>query len=73
MKEFTILIEGKQSQKMVTLHMVRGRRVVYIGLFPTTYRAHLVADLLEWSRSWTPVISYLVVKPRRQGKTGLII
>jgi hypothetical protein len=41
---------------MYSLTMVRGKRSVFIGLFPSTYRAEVVECNLEWEPSWKPVI-----------------
>jgi hypothetical protein len=41
--------------KMVSLTMVRGKRAVFIGLFPRIERARTVEANLEWERSWRPV------------------
>lgn len=44
---------------MCSLHMVRGKRVVFIGLFPSTYRA--VTIDLGWTSGWKKVISFVEV------------
>jgi hypothetical protein len=41
---------------MYSLTMVRGKRSVFIGLFPSLYRAEVVECNLEWSPSWKPII-----------------
>ncbi len=41
---------------MYSLTMVRGKRSVFIGLFPSLYRAEVVECNLEWCPSWKPVI-----------------
>jgi hypothetical protein len=41
---------------MYSLTMKRGRRSVFIGLFPSLYRANVVECNLEWESSWKPVI-----------------
>ena len=41
---------------MYSLTMVRGKRSVFIGLFPSLYRAEVVECNLEWEPSWKPVI-----------------
>ena len=46
---------------MWRLTMLRGRRQVLIGLFPSSYRAKWAADALEWDGSWKPVITATLV------------
>jgi hypothetical protein len=41
---------------MYSLTMVRGKRAVFIGLFPSLYRVTVVECNLEWSPCWKPVI-----------------
>jgi hypothetical protein len=41
---------------MYSLTMVRGKKAVFIGLFPSLYRAEVVECNLEWEPSWKPVI-----------------
>lgn len=41
---------------MYRLTMKRGIRSVFIGLFPSMYRAENVAFNLEWDGSWKPII-----------------
>jgi len=41
---------------MYSLTMHRGKRSVFIGLFPTKYRALVIEANLEWDPSWKPVI-----------------
>ena len=41
---------------MYSLTMVRGKRSVFIGLFPSLYRVTVVECNLEWSPSWKAVI-----------------
>ena len=41
---------------MYSLTMVRGKRSVFIGLFPSLYRAEVVECNLEWEPSWKAVI-----------------
>ena len=41
---------------MYSLTMVRGKKAVFIGLFPSLYRANVVECNLEWEPSWKPVI-----------------
>ena len=41
---------------MYSLTMVRGKRSVFIGLFPSLYRAEVVECNLEWEPSWKPLI-----------------
>jgi hypothetical protein len=41
---------------MYSLTMVRGKRSVFIGLFPSLYRANAVECNLEWDPCWKPVI-----------------
>jgi len=41
---------------MYSLTMLRGKRSVFIGLFPSLYRVTVVECNLEWSPSWKPVI-----------------
>jgi len=38
------------------LTMKRGKRKVFIGGFPSLYRARVVYHALEWDGSWKPVI-----------------
>ena len=38
------------------LVMRRGTRGVFIGGFPSRYRAVLVAENLEWDESWKAII-----------------
>ena len=40
-----------------SLTMIRGARAVYIGLFPSAYRARTVAFRLGWHYSWQPFIA----------------
>ena len=40
-----------------SLTMIRGARAVYIGLFPSAYRARTVAFRLGWNQSWQPFIA----------------
>lgn len=42
------------------LSMVRGKRRVYIGAFPSRYRAENVACNLEWDPSWKAEIKEIV-------------
>lgn len=48
--------EESMEKLQVKLAMKRGRRLVLIGLFPSIYRAEVVADALGWDSSWKPVI-----------------
>ena len=41
---------------MYSLTMQRGKKAVFIGLFPSLYRAEVVECNLEWSPSWKPII-----------------
>lgn len=41
---------------MYSLTMVRGKKAVFIGLFPSLYRLTVVECNLEWSPCWKPVI-----------------
>ena len=41
---------------MYSLTMVRGKKAVFIGLFPSLYRAEVVECNLEWQSSWKPLI-----------------
>jgi hypothetical protein len=41
---------------MYSLTMVRGKRSVFIGLFPSTYRVRVVECNLEWGADWKPLI-----------------
>jgi hypothetical protein len=41
---------------MYSLTMKRGKRSVFIGLFPSLYRLEVVECNLEWEPSWKPVI-----------------
>jgi hypothetical protein len=41
---------------MFSLTMKRGKKAVFIGLFPSLYRLQVVECNLEWSPSWKPVI-----------------
>jgi hypothetical protein len=41
---------------MYSLTMQRGKRSVFIGLFPSLYRLEVVECNLEWDPSWKPVI-----------------
>ncbi len=34
------------------LEMVRGKRTVFIGLFPSLYRAEIAAGDLDWNPGW---------------------
>ena len=47
---------------MFQLVMVRGRRQVLIGFFPSAYRAEVVAGTLEWEAAWTPEVRYLMLE-----------
>lgn len=51
---------------MYSLTMKRGNkrpRYVFIGLFPSLYRAHVVECNLEWEPSWKPIIEEKEVQP----------
>jgi hypothetical protein len=48
--------------QMHSLIMQRGKKSVFIGLFPSVYRAEVVQCNLEWCPSWKPVIETVVVK-----------
>ncbi len=40
------------------LEMVRGKRTVFIGLFPSLYRAEIAAGDLDWNvPDWKPKIT----------------
>ena len=41
---------------LYSLTMKRGKRSVFIGLFPSLYRAQVVECNLEWCPCWKPVI-----------------
>ena len=41
---------------MYSLTMIRGKRSVFIGLFPSQYRARVVEANLEWEPSWKAII-----------------
>ena len=41
---------------MYSLTMQRGKRSVFIGLFPSLYRLEVVECNLEWEPAWKPVI-----------------
>ena len=41
---------------MYSLTMKRGKRSVFIGLFPSTYRLQVVECNLEWDPSWKPIV-----------------
>ena len=41
---------------MYSLTMQRGKRSVFIGLFPSLYRATVIEVNLEWDPSWKPII-----------------
>ena len=45
------------------LTMIRGKRSVFIGLFPSEYRATVVACNLEWC-GWTGIIRQTAVAPQ---------
>ena len=47
---------------MHELQMKRGRRRVFIGLFPRRQRAESVAAQMEWDISWKPLIRETTVK-----------
>ena len=47
---------------MYSLTMQRGKRSVFIGLFPSLYRLEVVECNLEWDPSWKPVIERKEVK-----------
>jgi hypothetical protein len=59
---------------MYSLTMQRGKKAVFIGLFPSLYRAEVVECNLEWSPSWKPVIEQKEVNfesdDLRQGLRG---
>lgn len=40
-----------------SLTMIRGARAVYIGLFPSMYRARVISFRLGWHHSWQPFIA----------------
>ena len=46
-----------KDSKVVRLDMKRGARKVFIGYFPSYYRAEVVACRLEWNECWKPVCS----------------
>lgn len=41
---------------MFSLNMRRGKRIVFIGTFPSKYRASQIGCILDWDPSWKPVI-----------------
>ena len=43
---------------MINLDMIRGKRVVFIGTFPSTYRAYQTAVNLGWTSGWNITISF---------------
>ena len=43
----------------IALYMVRGRRKVIIGHFPSKYRAYAVYANLGWSSNWKPIFEPL--------------
>ncbi|MFP3898189.1 MAG: hypothetical protein ACLFVD_02650 [Dehalococcoidia bacterium] len=45
------------------LIMRRGKRFVFIGLFPSEYRATVVACNLEWC-GWTGIIQETTIAPQ---------
>jgi hypothetical protein len=47
---------------MYSLSMKRGKKAVFIGLFPSLYRVAVVECNLEWDPSWKPVIEETEVK-----------
>lgn len=48
-----------QIEDLYRLSMVRGKRTVLIGWFPSEYRAKTAAGALEWDRSWKPIIEHV--------------
>ena len=40
----------------VLLFMKRGKRLIFIGGFPSKYRASVVYEGLEWDGSWKPIL-----------------
>ena len=48
---------------MFALTMIRGRRSVFIGLFPNEYRARVVACNLEWG-DWAALIQRTAIAPQ---------
>ena len=47
---------------MFCLTMTRGKRSVFIGLFPNEYRARVVACNLEWA-GWAGLIQRTAIAP----------
>ena len=45
---------------MYSLTMKRGKRSVFIGLFPSTYRVAVVECNLEWGSDWKPIVEQQV-------------
>jgi hypothetical protein len=41
---------------MYSLTMRRGKKLVFIGLFPSLYRVDVVECNLEWDPCWKPII-----------------
>jgi hypothetical protein len=50
-----------ETLNMVALQMKRGKRRVFIGLFPDLYRAEVVAARLEWNGDWSPIFITVAV------------
>jgi len=38
----------------ILLFMVRGKRKIFIGGFPSRYRAGVIFENLEWDSAWRP-------------------
>ena len=55
---------------MFSLTMVRGKKAVFIGLFPSLYRATVVECNLEWSPCWKPVIEEKEVNYDHSGRAS---
>ena len=60
---------AKRRPRWFSLVMVRGKRSVFIGLFPNLYRAENCACRLEWDADWKPSIAPVHVEV--QGELGM--
>lgn len=59
---FTGCVVPKRRPSMFSLTMTRGKRSVFIGLFPNEYRAENCALNLEWGHDWKGIITPVPVQ-----------
>jgi hypothetical protein len=47
---------------MTALFMRKSKHIVFIGVFPSRYRAEVVASRLDWSGCWNTMFTNVIIQ-----------